>query len=103
MLDGKSAPVTGGGIGRAAALTFARGAPRWPPIWSCRTIAKREFGPWSCGLAERHRHTAAKHGVIVQTEIAALEYTEDHVRVRPAVMVVQPMRSVEDGQPNTIL
>jgi len=64
---------------------------------------QQEFGPWSCWLAERHRHTAAKHGVIGRTEIAALEYTEDHVRVRPAVMVVQPMRSVEDGQPNTIL
>jgi len=64
---------------------------------------QQEFGPWSCWLAERHHHTAAKHGVIGRTEIAAMEYTEDHVRVRSAVIVAQPMRSVEDGQSNTIL
>ena len=67
---------------------------------------QQECGPWSCWLAERHRHTSAEHGVIGRTEIAALEYTEDHIRVRPAVMAGAAY-AVGGGwtsiQPNTIL
>jgi hypothetical protein len=67
---------------------------------------QQEFGPWSCWLAEKHRHTAVKHGVIGRTEIAALEYTDDLIRVRPAVMACAAY-AVDGGwtaiQPNTIL